>query len=54
MKLATRKDGTRDGELLVVSRDNKRAVVAGKNTPTMQSLLDNWVEKILIFQVLNI
>ena len=42
MKLATRKNGTRDGELLVVSRDNSRAVVAGSIAPTMQSLMDNW------------
>ena len=45
MKLATRKNGTRDGELLVVSSDNQWAVVAGDNTPTMQSLLDDWSSK---------
>ena len=45
MKLATRKNGTRDGELLIVSRDNKYGVVAGPMAPTMQSLLDNWSER---------
>ena len=46
MKLATRKNGTRDGELLVVSRDNRRAVVVGPVAPTLQSLMDDWSEKI--------
>ncbi len=45
MKLATRKNGTRDGELLVVSRDNQRAVVAGEIAPTLQSLMDDWGTK---------
>ncbi len=42
MKLATRKNGTRDGELLVVSRDGTRGVVAHEVASTMQALLDNW------------
>jgi fumarylacetoacetate (FAA) hydrolase len=42
MKLATLKDGTRDGQLAVVSRDLKRAVVVGGAVPTMQSALDDW------------
>lgn len=45
MKLATRKNGTRDGELLVVSRDNQRAVVVGAAAPTLQSLMDDWAAK---------
>ena len=45
MKLATRKNGTRDGELLVVSRDHRRAAVVGPMAPTLQSLLDDWAEK---------
>jgi len=45
MKLATRKNDTRDGELLVVSRDNRRAVVVGALAPTLQSLIDNWAQK---------
>jgi fumarylacetoacetate (FAA) hydrolase len=45
MKLATRKNNTRDGELLVVSRDNKRAVLVGALAPTLQSLMDDWAAK---------
>ena len=45
MKLATRKNGTRDGELLVVSKDNTRAVVVGDLAPTLQSLMDEWSAK---------
>ena len=42
MKLATRNNDTRDGELLVVSQDNQKAVLATDVAPTMQALLDNW------------
>jgi fumarylacetoacetate (FAA) hydrolase len=42
MKFATRKNGSRDGELLIVSSDNKRAVLASSIAPTLQGLLDNW------------
>ncbi len=42
MKLATLKDGTRDGTLLVVSRDLKRAVKADAIAPTLQAALDDW------------
>ena len=42
MKFATRKNGTRDGELLIVSSDNLRAVLATNIAPTLQGLLDNW------------
>ena len=45
MKLATRKNSTRDGELLVVSKDNKSAVCVGSSVPTMQALLDDWSAK---------
>ena len=45
MKLATRKNGTRDGELLVVSRDNQRALVVGSLAPTLQALMDDWAAK---------
>jgi fumarylacetoacetate (FAA) hydrolase len=44
MKLATLKDGSRDGRLVVVSRDLKTAVKAEGVAPTMQRLLDNWAE----------
>lgn len=42
MKLATIKDKSRDGRLVVVSSDNKRWVEAGSKIPTMQYALDNW------------
>ncbi len=42
MKLATYKNGTRDGELVVVSRDLKKCVKATAIAPTLQSALDNW------------
>lgn len=45
MKLATRKNGTRDGELIVVSRDNQTGVAITHIAPTMQALLDNWATK---------
>lgn len=42
MKLATLKEGGRDGTLIVVSRDLKRAVRADEIAPTLQQALDNW------------
>jgi fumarylacetoacetate (FAA) hydrolase len=42
MKLATLKDGTRDGQLIVVARDLTRAVSAFGIAPTMQAVLDDW------------
>lgn len=42
MKLATLKDGTRDGTLLVVSRDLKHAHKADHLAPTLQAALDDW------------
>lgn len=42
MKLATLKDGTRDGTLLVVSKDLKRALKADHIAPTLQAALDDW------------
>jgi fumarylacetoacetate (FAA) hydrolase len=42
MKLATLRDGTRDGRLLVVSRDLTRAAPASAIAPTLQSALENW------------
>ncbi len=42
MKLATRKDGSRDGKLIVVSRDLTRATEAFKIAPTLQRALDDW------------
>jgi fumarylacetoacetate (FAA) hydrolase len=42
MKLATLRDGTRDGRLAVVSRDLERYVEAGDIAPTLQAALDRW------------
>ncbi|MGC2964520.1 fumarylacetoacetate (FAA) hydrolase [Paraburkholderia sp. GV068] len=42
MKLATLKNGTRDGQLVVVSRDLSSYVLASDLAPTMQALLDHW------------
>jgi fumarylacetoacetate (FAA) hydrolase len=42
MKLATLKDGNRDGRLAVVSRDLQRACLAGEATRTMRDALDDW------------
>jgi fumarylacetoacetate (FAA) hydrolase len=42
MKLASRRDGSRDGQLLVVSRDLRRALAADKIAPTLQGALENW------------
>ena len=42
MKLATLRNNTRDGELVVVSKDLKKAVKVNNIAPTMQRLLDDW------------
>jgi fumarylacetoacetate (FAA) hydrolase len=42
MKLATLKDDSRDGALIVVARDLKHAAVAYDIAPTLQAALDDW------------
>ena len=42
MKLATYKDGSRDGQLVVVSRDLSSAHYATGNASKMQQVLDDW------------
>jgi len=42
MKLATLKNGTRDGRLVVVSKDLTRATDAARIAPTLQAALDKW------------
>lgn len=42
MKLATLRDGSRDGALLAVSRDLRRAVRAAPVAATLQAALDDW------------
>ncbi len=42
MKLATLKNDTRDGRLVVVSKDLTRCCEANNIAPTLQAALDNW------------
>jgi fumarylacetoacetate (FAA) hydrolase len=42
MKLATLKDGSRDGQLAVVARDLRTAHIADAIAPTLQAALDDW------------
>lgn len=42
MKLATLRNGARDGRLVVVSRDLARCTDAGLAAPTLQAALDDW------------
>ena len=42
MKLATLNDGTRDGKLVVVSKDLTRCRTVDHIAPTLQAALDNW------------
>ncbi|WP_225770537.1 fumarylacetoacetate hydrolase family protein [Inquilinus sp. Marseille-Q2685] len=42
MKLASLRDGSRDGRLVVVSRDLTRCTAAGGIAPTLQRALDDW------------
>jgi fumarylacetoacetate (FAA) hydrolase len=44
MKLATLKNKTRDGELVVVNKSLSLAVVVSAISPTLQSAIDNWDE----------
>jgi fumarylacetoacetate (FAA) hydrolase len=44
MKFGTRDNGTRDGELMVVSRDLQRCLPAGPDVTTLQAALDDWEE----------
>ena len=42
MKLASHNDGSRDGRLVVVSKDLTRCCAAGYIAPTLQHALDHW------------
>lgn len=42
MKLASYRDGSRDGQLVVVSQDLQQAVAATEIAGTLQQALDNW------------
>ena len=43
MKLATRPNGTADGQLVVVSQDLRRCVSAESIAPNLQSAIENWL-----------
>lgn len=51
MKLATLNDGSRDGRLLLVSRDLARAVDAADIAPTLQVAIERWHEVEAALQV---
>jgi fumarylacetoacetate (FAA) hydrolase len=53
MKFATYKNGSRDGRLLVVSRDLTRAVDAAAVAPTMQQLIEDWAARAPRLQALS-
>ena len=57
MKLATLRDSTRDGKLIVVSRDNKKYVEAVSIAKTLQDALDRsnetWPQLTELYQDLN-
>jgi len=53
MKLATLKTGGRDGKLIVVSRDLKRAVAASEAAACLQAVLDDWPAKAAKLQQLS-
>src|SRR5690606_36313894 len=42
MRLATRNNGTPDGELVVVSADGERCLAAGTEWPNLLSAIENW------------
>ena len=53
MKLATLRDGSRDGRLLVVSRDLSRAIETPEVAPTLQAALDGWADAQLKLAVIS-
>ena len=44
MKLATLRNGTRDGQLVVVSSDLARAVAVPEIAPTLLDAIERWAE----------
>jgi fumarylacetoacetate (FAA) hydrolase len=44
MKLATLKDGTRDGRLALVKKDLSQFIECSHLAPTLQAALDNWIQ----------
>jgi len=54
MKLASLNDGTRDGKLVVVSKDLTRYCAAENIAPTLQAALDAWVDIAPRLEVLSL
>src|SRR5262245_41921404 len=52
MRLATLRDGSRDGTLIVVSPDGLAFIRAGDDFPTMQAALDDWQHALPVLQEL--
>ena len=50
MKLATLKDNTRDGKLIVVSKDLTRAVAANGRAETLLAALEDWAHNAALLQ----
>ena len=46
MKFATLRNGTRDGALVIVSRDLKRCVKAPRIASTLRMALDDWERRL--------
>ena len=44
MKLGTLKSNSRDGELIVVSKDNQRGIRASHIAPSLREAIENWSE----------
>jgi fumarylacetoacetate (FAA) hydrolase len=53
MKLATLNNHSRDGQLVVVSRDLVRAVAVPQIAPTLQAALDDWQDKSTALQAVS-
>ena len=54
MKLASLKDGSRDGKLVVVSRDLSRYVPVSDIVLTLQAALDNWHETMPLLETISL
>jgi fumarylacetoacetate (FAA) hydrolase len=52
VKLGSLQDGTRDGALVVVSRDLQRAIAAKTIAPTLQAAIENWSDVVAPLQQL--
>lgn len=53
MRLATRRDGSLDGELVVVSTDGTKCTAAGDKWPSLRLALENWAQALPDLSALN-